>query len=78
MVQLRPFPLVFLSRQEPMYEWRLWHKYSNSGSDAKDEYLSFGRVGWVDPRVREGDGVPECFGVWESHRSVCSRTAFPA
>ena len=24
------------------------------------EYLNFGRVGWVDPRVREGDGGAWC------------------
>ena len=38
-------------------------RYWNSGSDAKDEYLNFGRVGWVDPRVREGDGVSVYSGV---------------
>ena len=27
--------------------------------------LSEGRVGWMDPRVREGDGVSEGLGAWE-------------
>ena len=28
-------------------------------------YLNLGRVGRVDPRIREGDGVAEGLGVWE-------------